>query len=169
LVVRLHALKGLDGALVRLFRAGDGRHGSPVKGSVAFFCGGRGRFNDWIRVGRMVERCLLLVEDVSAQVLGSLVVIQLGLVCVAAVLSETQFGLAPFGRSDRDKVMVIGGRAVGIERDLCFVEALLVAVGADLFAFGDALVEIDKCLFLIEFALLTSSRVSAAGAHFGSP
>jgi hypothetical protein len=60
------------------------------------------------------------------------------LVCVAAVLSETQFGLAPIDQGDRGTV--IGAGAVGVERYLCFVEALLVAVGADLFAFGDALV-----------------------------
>ena len=60
--------------------------------------------------------------------------------CVAAVLGETQFGLAPIDRGDRGAVIVIGAGAVGVDRCLCFVEALLVAVGADLFAFGDALV-----------------------------
>jgi hypothetical protein len=30
---------------------------------------------------------------------------------------------------------------------LCFVEALLVAISADLFALGDALVDVDKRLF----------------------
>ena len=117
----------------------------------------------------MVERCLLLVEHVSPQVLGSLVVVQLRLVCVAAVLSETQLGLPPLGEGDRHEVVVIGGRAGGIERNLGLVEVLLVTVGADLFTFGDALVEIDEGLFLIEFALLTSSRVCAAGGHFRSP
>jgi hypothetical protein len=162
-------LKGLDGALVCLSGAGDGREGSPVEGSVAFFRGGRDRFNVRIRVGWMVERGLLLVEDVSAQVLGSLVVVELRLVCVAAVLSETQFGLPPLSDSERYKVIVIGRRAVGVERDLCFVEVLLVAVGPDLFTFSDGLVEIDQCLLLIEFALLTSQRVCAARAHFRSP
>jgi hypothetical protein len=156
-LVCLHALKGLDGALVCLFRARDGCQRSPVQGSVAFFCGGRGRFDDWIRVGRMVERRLLLVEHVSADVVGSLVVIKLCLACVAAVLSEAQLGLTPLGRGDRDEVVVIGGGAVGIKPNLCFVEALLVAVGAGLLPFGDALVEIDKRLFLIELALLASS------------
>jgi hypothetical protein len=168
-LVCIHAPKGLDGTLVRLFRAGDGREGSPVEGSVAFFRGGRGRFDDRISVSRMVEGCLLLVEHISAQVLGSLVVVQLCLVCVAAVLSKTEFGLTPLGRSNRHEVSVVGGRAVGIKRDLCFVEALLVTVGPDLFAFGDALVEIDKRLLLIKFALLTSLRICAAGGHFRSP
>jgi hypothetical protein len=150
---------------VRLFRAGNGRQGSPVEGSVAFFRGDRGRFNDRICVGRMVEWCLLLVEHISAQVLGSLVVVQLCLVGVAAVLSETQFGLTTIDRGDRGKVIVIGGGAGGVERSLCFVEALLVAVGTDLFAFGDALIEVDQCLFLVEFVLLAGLRVCAGGPH----
>jgi hypothetical protein len=157
-LVRFHALERFAGALVRLLGAGDCRDGSAVEGSVAFLRGGWGPFgDDRIRVGWMVEWCLLLVEDVSAQVLGSLVVVELGLVCVAAVLSETQFGLAAIDRGGRSTVIVIGAGAVGVERYLCFVEALLVAVGADLFAFGDALVEVDQCLFLVEFALLAGS------------
>jgi hypothetical protein len=156
-LVCIHAPKSLNGALVRLFCPRDGCESSPVEGSVAFVRGHRGRFNDWIRVGRMVERCLLLVKDVSAQVLGTLVVVQLRLMRVAAVLSETQFGLAPFGGRNRYEVIVIGGRAAGIKRNLCFVEALLVAVRTDLFAFGDALVDVHKRLFTVEFRLLAGA------------
>jgi hypothetical protein len=65
-LVCIHAAKGLDGALVRLFRPRDGCESSPVKGSVALVSGGRGRFDDWIGVGRVVEWCLLLVKDVTA-------------------------------------------------------------------------------------------------------
>jgi hypothetical protein len=156
-LICIHALKGLDGPLVRLFRPRDGCESPPVEGSVAFVRGGRGRRKDWIRLGRLVERCLLLVKDVSAQVLGSLVVVQLCLVCVAAVLSETELGLAPFGRGDRYEVIVISGRAAGIKRNLCFVEALLITVSADLFAFGDALIDVYKRLFSVEFRLLAGT------------
>jgi hypothetical protein len=86
-LVCVHAPKSLNGPLVRLFCPRDGCESSPVERSVAFVRGHRGRFNDWIRIGRMVERCLLLVKDVSAQVLGTLIVVQLCLVCVATVLS----------------------------------------------------------------------------------
>jgi hypothetical protein len=111
-LVRFHALERRLGALVRLLGAGDCRDGSAVEGSVAFLRGGWGPFgDDRIRVGWMVEWCLLLVEDVSAQVLGSLVVVELGLVCVAAVLSETQFGLAAIDRGGRSTVIVIGAGA----------------------------------------------------------
>lgn len=164
------ALERLVGPLVGLFCAGDGRHGSPVEGPVAFLRGGRWGFgDDAIRIGRMVKRFLLLVEDVPAQILGSLVVVELCLVCVAAVLSETEFGLTRIDGRDPGEVMVNGGRAVGVERYLCFVEALLVAVGPDLFAFGDALVEVDQHLFLIEFALLAGTRLCAGRRHFRSP
>jgi hypothetical protein len=64
---RFHALERFVGALVRLLGAGDCRDGSAVEGSVAFLRGGWGRLgDDRIRVGRMVEWCLLLVEDGSA-------------------------------------------------------------------------------------------------------
>jgi hypothetical protein len=152
---------------VRLFCPGDGRQSPPAESTVAVFRGGRLLFNAWIRVGRMVKRCLLLVEHASTQVLGSLVIVKLRLVRVAAVLSETEFRLTPLGGSDRDRV--VGGRPAGVKRNLCLVEAPLVAVGAGLLTFGDTLVEIDKRLFLIEFALLSSLRVCAARGHFGSP
>jgi hypothetical protein len=159
-------LERLVGPLVRLLGARDGRHGSAVEGSVALFRGGWGRFrNARTRVSRMIKRFLLLVEDVSTQVLRSLVVVKLSLMRVAAVLGETQFGLTPIGSGNRGKVSVVGRRAVSVECDLGFVEALLVAVGPDLFALGDALVEVDKRLFLIEFSLLTSSRGRTTGRH----
>jgi hypothetical protein len=65
--------------------------------------------------------------------------------------------LAPFGRSDRYEVIVIGGRTAGIKRNLCFVKALLVAIGADLFAFGDALIDVHKRLFSVELRLLAGT------------
>jgi hypothetical protein len=123
----------------------------------------------------MVEWRLLFVEDVSAQILGSLVVVQLCLVCVAAVLGETELRLAPIDRGDRRTVIGAGGAgatgagAVGVECYLSFVESLLVAVGPDLFALGDALVEIDQCLFLIELVLLAGSRVAGGTTHLRSP
>jgi hypothetical protein len=168
-LIRFHTLERLFSALVCLLGTGHGRHGSAVEGSVAFLRGGWGRFVDArIRASGMVEWCLLLVEDVSAQVLGSLVVVELYLVRVAAVLSETQFGLTTINRCGRGTVMVVGGGAVGVERYLCFVEALLVAVGADLFALGDALVEVHERLFLVEFQLLAGSRC-VRGTHLRSP
>jgi hypothetical protein len=114
-----HPPERFVGALALLLGEGDCRDDSAVEGSVAW--------------------CLLLVEHVLAEVLGSLVVVELGLVCVVPVLSETQFGLTTIDRGDRGMVIVIAGGAVGVERYLCFVEALLVAVGNDLFASGDAL------------------------------
>jgi hypothetical protein len=157
-LVRFDALKRLVGPLVRLLGARDGRHGPAAEGSVALFRGDWRRFrNARVRVSRMIKRFLLLVKDVSTQVLSSLVVVKLGLMRVAAVLGETQFGLTPIGRVNRGKVSVIGGRAVSVQCDLGLVEALLVAVSPDLFALGDALVEVDKRLFLIEFSLLTGS------------
>jgi hypothetical protein len=158
-LVGFYALECFIGALVCLFGAGYGRHCSAVEGSVALVRSRWGRFVDArLRVGRAVEWGLLLVQDGAAQVVGSLVVVELHLVRVAAVLGETQFGLTTIDRRDRGTVMAIGGGAVGIERYLGFVEVLLVAVGPDLFALGDALVEIDQCLFLVELALLTGLR-----------
>ncbi len=138
-----------------------------MKGAVAFFCCSAVCFSARIRLGRMVKRCLLLVEHISAQVVCPLVIVELCLVRVAAVLSETQFRLTPFGRCDRGDVGVAGSRSVGIKHNLCFIQALLIAVSAGLLAFGDALVEIDTRLFLIEFALLSGLRVP--GGHFRSP
>jgi hypothetical protein len=139
-LIRFYALKRRLGALMRLLGAGDCCDGPAVEGSVTFLLSWERFGDDRIRVGRMVEWCLLLVEDVPAPVLGSLVVVELYLVCVAAVLGETQFGLAPVDRGDSGTVIVIGAGTVGVERCLCFVEMLLVLVSADLFAFGDALV-----------------------------
>jgi hypothetical protein len=66
-LVCVYALERFVGALVCLLGAGDCRDGSAVEGSVAVLLGGWGRFGDGrIRVGRMVEWCLLLVEDGSA-------------------------------------------------------------------------------------------------------
>jgi hypothetical protein len=139
--VGFHALERFVGALVRLLGAGDCRDGSAVEGSVACLCDGWGRFvDDRTGIGRMVEWCLFHVEEVLAEVQGSLVVVELGLVCVVAVLSEIQFGLTRIDRGGRGMVIFIGGGAVGVERYLGFVEVLLVAAGKDLFAFGDALV-----------------------------
>jgi hypothetical protein len=152
---RFDPLDRLVGALVCLFRAGDCRDGSAMQGCVSFPRGDRTRLGDGrTRVGRTVEWCLLLVEDVAAQVLGALVVVELRLVCVAAVLGETQFGLTSIDRSSLGIVMITGAGPVGVESSLCFVDALLIVVGADLFTFGDALVQVDQCLFLVEFVLL---------------
>ena len=81
----------------------------------------------------MIKWFLLLIKNVATCVLRSLVVVELSLTCVAAILGKTQFGLAPIGRGDRGKIIVVGGRAVSVECDLGFVEALLVAISADLF------------------------------------
>jgi hypothetical protein len=83
---------------------------------------------------------LLFVEHVSAEVVGSLVVVELCLVGVAAVLGEAQFGLTLIDERQRGEIISVGCGAVGIERQLCFVEAMLVAVSAGLFALGDALI-----------------------------
>jgi hypothetical protein len=96
---------------------------------------------------------LLIVEYVSALVLGSLAVIKLHLVRVAAILGETQLGLSLLEGGLSARIVLVGGGSINIESLLGSVDTLLVAVRAGLFAFGDALIEVDHRLLLVEFAL----------------
>jgi hypothetical protein len=104
---------------------------------------------DRIRVRGLVKWCLLFVEHVSAEVVGSLVVVELCLVGVAAVLGEAQLGLTLIDDRQRGQISFVGCGAFCIERQLCLVKAMLVAIGAGLFAFGDALIYIDERLLLV--------------------
>jgi hypothetical protein len=91
-------------------------------------------------------------------VLGSLGVIQLCLVCVAADLGATEFDLALVrGHSSRKVTMGEGG-SIPVESVLGGVQTFLVKVGPNLFAFGDALAHVSHRLLLVELALLSSAR-----------
>jgi len=109
-------VQGLLGAPVRLLGPGERRHGPHMESSVALYRGCRRRFADRIGVRGLVKRCLLVVEHVPAEVVGSLVVIELGLVGVAAVLREPEFGLALIDAGQRGEVMFVGCGAIGVER-----------------------------------------------------
>jgi hypothetical protein len=150
-----------------LLGPGDRRQGPAVEGSIACLGSCREHLRD--DRFRLVKRRLLIVEDVSAEVLGSLVFVELCLVCVASVLSQTQFGLAQVGGRMRGRIVFVGCTAVSVEGQLSFVDALLVAVGTNLLAFSDALVQIDQRLFLVEFVLLAYERVFTGGGQLRSP
>ena len=94
-LICLHAVEGLLSSAVGLLGARDCRQGPPMKRSVACF-GSSGEHVGGDRF-RLVQRGLLLVEHVTAEVLGSLAFVELRLVGVATVLGEAQFGLAPVG------------------------------------------------------------------------
>ncbi len=100
---------------------------------------------------------MLIVEHVSALVLGALGVIELHLVCVAAILGEAEFRLSLLEGGLGAQVILVDGRSVNVELVLGLVYTLLVAVRAGLFAFSDALVKVDHGLFLVKFPLLTCS------------
>jgi hypothetical protein len=97
---------------------------------------------------------------------GALAVVKLRLVGIAAVLGEAQLGLPLTEGRLRARVVLVGCRTVGVELFLGLVDALLIAVSAGLFAFGDALVKVDHCLLLVKFALLAGTRFGAVVAHF---
>jgi hypothetical protein len=59
---------------------------------------------------------LLVVEHVSAEVVGSLVVVELCLVGVAAVMCEPEFGLALIDAGERGGIIFVGCGGVGVER-----------------------------------------------------
>jgi hypothetical protein len=148
-----------------LLGPGDRRQGPAVEGSIACLGGCWEHLRD--HRFRVVKRRLLVVEDVSSEVVGSLVFVELGLVGVAPVLRQTQFGLAQVGGRLRGRIVFVGCTAVGVEGQLSLVEALLVPVGTNLLAFSDALVQIDQGLFLVEFVLLAFERVFTGGGNFG--
>jgi hypothetical protein len=150
------AAEGFFGAAVGLLGPGQGCVRAYADGLIAGVCS-RGLLSFGVghcRGRGPVERGLLIVEYVSAQVLGSLAVIKLHLVRVAAILGETQFGLSLLEEGLSAGVVLVGGGSINIESFLGAVDTLLVAVRAGLFAFGDALIEVDHRLFLVEFALL---------------
>jgi hypothetical protein len=136
---------------VCLLGSRERRHGPAMHGSIARFGASGEGFRG--RAHGLVKRRLLCVEHVSAQVVRPLVSVELCLVSVAAVLGETQLGLTAAGGSDRGRIVLVKDRPISVERQLGFVQALLVAVGTDLFAFGDALVQIDQRLLLVELVL----------------
>jgi hypothetical protein len=145
----------------------DRRQGPAVEGSIARLGGCWEHLRD--SRFRVVKRRLLVVEDVSAEVLGSLVFVELCLVGVATVLRQTQFGLAQIGGRTRDRIVFVGRTAVSVEGQLSRIEALLVAIGTNLLAFSDALVQIDQRLFLVKFVLLAFERVFTGGGQLRSP
>jgi hypothetical protein len=82
-LVSLYAVQGLLGSPVRLLGPCERRHRPQTESSVALSRGCRPRFTHGIRVRGMVNRCLLVVEHVSAEVMGTLVIVELCLVSVA--------------------------------------------------------------------------------------
>ncbi len=167
-LVRLDTMEGLNGPSVRLLCPGHRRQGPPMQIVVALFRRAERVTDRSVRVGRPVERSLLLVKDDPAKILSPLAFVELCLVSIAAILGETQLDLTATSGSHAGDA-VVSARTVGIERQLRFVERLLVAVGPDLLAFGDALIQVDQRLFLVEFGLLAGAPVCAGGTHVLSP
>lgn len=151
MLVRVYAVQGFLGSPMCLLGPRERRHGPVMQGSIARFGGSGERLRG--RVHGLIKRRLLCVEHVSAQVVRSLVSVELCLVGVAAVLGETQLSLTASGGRERCRIVLVADRPISVERPLGFVQALLVAVGADLFAFGDTLVQIDQRLLLVELVL----------------
>ena len=115
-----------------------------------------------VRGRRVVERGLLLVEDVSKHVLGSLAVVEQDLMGVVPVLRAAQLDLT-LDEGDLPGRITFGGRRdVVVERLLGSVEPRLIQVGPGLFALCDALGQIGHRLFLVELVLLSGTRGSVA-------
>ena len=155
---------GLLRAAARLLGACERSLRPDADGTVADFrfSGGERAGAIGVRGRRVVERGLLLVEDVSEHVLGSLAVVELDLMGVVPVLRAAQLDLT-LDEGDLPGRITFGGRRdVAVERLLGCVEPRLIQVGPGLFALRDALVQIGHRLLLVELVLLSGTRGSVA-------
>ncbi len=161
----LESQQGVRRALAGGLGAGERLLGPQPQSLLQLFAGS-GLVVLAAAVGRFVhfEVDLLLVEHILAYSLGELRLVDLGLVCVLAVLLEADVD-APL----RSRTMISADVRYGIRECRCGgVEGFLLAVDARLLSVGDPLIEIDDRLFLVEVALQAALLVLGGLAHLGS-